>query len=93
MILILANLLNAYVAYGALMTQPQGSWDKNTLTGIGFASGLLIMLGVITSLLTLFPVRRRNLSHWWLAPPLVFLVAGAVRVQYIEHTYPLGPGG
>ncbi|MEV5343815.1 hypothetical protein AB0K93_35940, partial [Streptomyces sp. NPDC052676] len=50
-ILILANLLNAYVAYGALVTQPQGAWDEQTLTGIEFASALLIALGAITFLL------------------------------------------
>ncbi|MFJ4843168.1 hypothetical protein [Streptomyces sp. NPDC088746] len=93
MLLILANLLNAYVAYGALMTQPQGAWDDSTLTGIGFASGLLIVLGVLTGLLTLFPVLRRSLSRWWLAPPLIFLVAGLARLQYIEYAYPAGPGG
>ncbi|MFE9727381.1 hypothetical protein ACFYQ5_28270 [Streptomyces sp. NPDC005794] len=45
MIVVLANPLNAYVAYGALMTQPQGVWDENTLTGIEVVSGLLIVLG------------------------------------------------
>ncbi|MFJ2226669.1 hypothetical protein [Streptomyces halstedii] len=93
MLLILANLLNAYIAYAALMTQPQGTWDDHTLTGIGFASELVITLSIIIELLTLVPVRRRNLSYWWLAPPPIFLVAGAARLRYIEHTYPLGHGG
>ncbi|MER5357219.1 hypothetical protein [Streptomyces sp. NPDC002785] len=92
-ILILANLLNGYVAYGALVTQPQGAWDEQTLTGIEFASALLIMLGVITSLLALLPVRRRTLSRWWLAPSLIFLAVGAARWAYIVHIYPQGPGG
>ncbi|MFF8974687.1 hypothetical protein [Streptomyces sp. NPDC014995] len=92
-VLILANLLNAYVAYAALVTQPQGAWDEQTLTGIEFASALLITLGVITFLLTLLPVRRRTLSRWWLAPALVFLAVGAARWTYIVQTYPQGPGG
>ncbi|MEV3992428.1 hypothetical protein AB0J57_26315 [Streptomyces sp. NPDC049837] len=92
-ILILANLLSAYVAYAALVTQPQGAWDEHTLTGIEFASALLVVLGVITSLLALFPVRRRTLSRWWLAPSLIFLVVGAARWAYIVQTYPQGPGG
>ncbi|WP_326696236.1 hypothetical protein OG909_02185 [Streptomyces sp. NBC_01754] len=92
-ILVPANLLNAYLAYAALMIQPQGAWDENTLTAIGAATALLVTLSVITALFTLFPVRRRNLSHWWLAPPLLLLLAGAVRLRYIEHTYPLGHGG
>ncbi|MER6104467.1 hypothetical protein ABT115_19595 [Streptomyces sp. NPDC001832] len=93
MILILANLLNAYVVHGALVTQPQGAWDEQTLTGIEFASALLFALGVITSLLALLPVRRRTLSRWWLAPSLIFLVVGAARWAYIVHTYPQGAGG
>ncbi|MFG2597996.1 hypothetical protein [Streptomyces sp. NPDC048462] len=92
-LLVLANLLSSYIAYAALMIQPQGAWDNSTLTGIETATAMLITLSVVTSLVTLFPVRRRNLSYWWLAPPLVFLVAGVVRLQYIEHTYPMGPGG
>lgn len=92
-VLILANLLNAYVAYAALVTRPQGAWDEQTLTGIEFASALLITLGVITFLLTLLPVRRRTLSRWWLAPALVFLAVGAARWTYIVQTYPQGPGG
>ncbi|MFD9602315.1 hypothetical protein [Streptomyces sp. NPDC059970] len=91
-ILILANLLNAYVAYSALATQPQAAWDEQTLTGIEFASALLITLGVITSLLALLPVRQRTLSRWWLAPSLIFLAVGAARWAYIVHTYPQGPG-
>ncbi|MFE9664427.1 hypothetical protein [Streptomyces sp. NPDC005955] len=89
-VLVLANLLNAYVAYGALATQPQGAWDEQTLTGIEFASALLIVLGVTTTLLALFPVRRRTLSHWWLAPSLAFLAMGAARWAYVVHTYPQG---
>ncbi|WP_405762438.1 hypothetical protein OG234_28740 [Streptomyces sp. NBC_01420] len=92
-LLILVNLLNAYIAYGALMVQPQGAWDDSTLTGIGFATGLLMVLGVLTALLTLIPVTRRSFSRWWLAPPVVFLVAGLARLQYIDHVYPAGPGG
>ncbi|MFD6278593.1 hypothetical protein ACFWFI_23950 [Streptomyces sp. NPDC060209] len=91
--LILANLLNAYVTYGALMAQPQGAWDEHTLTGIEFASALLITLGVSTSLFALVPVRREALSRWWLAPSLIFLAVGAARLGYIVHTYPQGPGG
>lgn len=91
--LILANLLSVYVAYGALVTQPQGSWDESTLTGIEFASALLITLGVITFLLALVPVRRQTLSRGWLAPPLIFLVVGVARWAYIVHTYPQGVGG
>ena len=91
--LILANLLNAYVAYGALVTQPLGDWDEQTLTAIEFASALLIVLGVITSLLALLPVRRGTLSRWWLAPSLIFLAVGAARWTYIVQTYPQGPGG
>lgn len=92
-ILILANLLNAYVAYGALVTQPQGAWDEQTLTGIEFASALLIVLGAITFLLAMVPVQRRTLSRWWLAPSLIFLTVGAARWAYIVHTYPQGSGG
>ncbi|MFG2766054.1 hypothetical protein [Streptomyces rubiginosohelvolus] len=92
-ILVLANLLNAYIAYGALMIRPQGAWDESTLTGIELASGLLIVSGALTGLLTVFPVSRRTLSRWWLAPPPVFLVAGLVRLQYIGYVYPMGPGG
>lgn len=93
MTLVLANLLNAYVAYGALTIQPQGDWDEQTLTGIEFASALLIVLGVVTSLLALLPVRRRTLSHWWPAPSLVFLAVGAARWAYIVQAYPQGRGG
>lgn len=91
-VLILANLLSAYVAYGALVTKPQGSWDENTLTGIEFASALLITLGVITSLLSLVPVRRQTLGRGWLVPPLIFLAVGVARWAYIVHTYPQGAG-
>lgn len=92
-ILVLANLLNAYVAYGALVIQPQGAWDESTLTAIEFASALLIALSVVTLLLALLPVRRQALSRWWLAPSLFFLVVGAARWAYIVQTYPQGPGG
>ncbi|CAM5285803.1 hypothetical protein [Streptomyces atroolivaceus] len=92
-LLILANLLSTYIAYGSLMIQPQGAWDDSTLTGIGFASGLLTALGVLTVLLTLFAVLRRALSRWWLAPPLISLVAGLARLRYIEYAHPAGPGG
>ncbi|MFD3611159.1 hypothetical protein ACFWXA_24375 [Streptomyces atroolivaceus] len=34
-LLILANLLNTYIAYGALMIQPQGAWDDSTLRESG----------------------------------------------------------
>lgn len=91
-LLVLAYLLNAYVAYGALTIQPQGVWDESTLTAIEFASALLITLGVLTFLLGLFPVRRRSLSRWWLAPAVVFLAMGAARWTYIVQTYPQGPG-
>ncbi|GAA0652015.1 hypothetical protein GCM10009535_32880 [Streptomyces thermocarboxydovorans] len=92
-VLALANLLNACVAYGALVTQPRGSWDEDTLTGIEFASALLIVLGLSTFLLTLPPVRRGSLSRWWLAPSLIFLTVGAARWAYIVHAYPQGPAG
>lgn len=91
--LILANLFSVYVAYGALVTQPQGAWDESTLTGIEFASALLIALAVITSLLALVPVVRHTLSRWWLAPSLTFLAVGVARWAYIVHAYPQGPGG
>ncbi|MFJ9188182.1 MULTISPECIES: hypothetical protein [Streptomyces] len=93
MTLILTNLLSAYVAYGALVTQPQGAWDESTLTGIEFASALLITLSILTSLLALVPVVRHTRSRWWLAPSLTFLALGVARWVYIIHTYPLGPGG
>ncbi|GAB7109799.1 hypothetical protein JCM4814A_81140 [Streptomyces phaeofaciens JCM 4814] len=89
--LVLAYLLNAYVAYGALTIQPQGVWDESTLTAIEFASALLITL-VLTFLIGLFPVRRRSLSRWWLAPAVVFLAMGSARWTYIVQTYPQGPG-
>ncbi|MFE1312139.1 hypothetical protein [Streptomyces sp. NPDC058755] len=92
-ILVLANLLSAYVAYAALVTQPQGAWDESTLTGIEVASALLIALSVVTFLLALLPVRRQTLGRWWLAPSLLFLVVGAARWAYIVQTYPQGPGG
>lgn len=90
--LILFNLLSAYIAYGALVTQPQGVWDEQTLTGIEFASALLITLSVLTSVLALVPVRRKTLSRWWLTPSLAFLAVGAVRWAYIVQAYPQGPG-
>ncbi|MER7888070.1 hypothetical protein ABTY35_35210 [Streptomyces fimicarius] len=93
LVLTLANLLNAYIAYGALMIQPQGVWDEHTLTGIELASWLLIVSGVLTALLTASPVSRRPLSRWWLVPPLAFLVAGVARLQYIGYAYPVGNGG
>ncbi|MFF5020206.1 hypothetical protein [Streptomyces sp. NPDC001165] len=92
-VLVLANLLSAYVAYGALATQPQGAWDESTLTGIEFASALLIALSVVAFLLALLPVRRQTISRWWLAPSLLFLVVGAARWAYIVQAYPQGPGG
>ncbi|MYQ40508.1 hypothetical protein B046DRAFT_01547 [Streptomyces sp. LamerLS-316] len=91
-VLILANLLNAYVAYGAVVIQPQGVWDEHTLTGIEVASALAIALGVVTTLLALVPVRQKVLSRWWPAPSLVFLAVGAARWAYIVHTYPPVPG-
>ncbi|MFE7413487.1 hypothetical protein [Streptomyces laurentii] len=90
--LILFDLFGAYIAYGALVTRPQGAWDERTLTGIEFTSALLIALSVLTFLLALVPVRRKTLSRWWLAPPLVLLLAGAARWAYIVQTYPQGPG-
>ncbi|MGW6398313.1 hypothetical protein [Streptomyces sp. NPDC055134] len=89
----LANLLNTYVAYGALVAQPQGDWDEQTLTGIEFASALLIVLGAITFLLTLVPVRKGGLNRWWLAPPVLFSVVGVARWMYIGLAYPQGAGG
>ncbi|MFE6937441.1 hypothetical protein ACFVDT_36020 [Streptomyces sp. NPDC057699] len=91
-VLVPANLLNAYVAYGALVLHPQGVWDEHTLTGIEVASALAIVLGVVITLLALVPVRQKVLSRWWLAPSLVFLTAGAARWAYIVHTYPPVPG-
>jgi hypothetical protein len=44
-VLILANLPNAYLAYAALMIQPQGTWDEHTLTGIEVASRYPLPLG------------------------------------------------
>ncbi|MGW8986789.1 hypothetical protein ACWGQ9_29575 [Streptomyces parvus] len=90
--LVLANLFNAYIAYGALLIPPQGIWDENTLTGIELASWLLIVSGAFTALLTMSPVSRRTLSRWWLALPLLFLTAGVARLQYIVYAYPMGPG-
>ncbi|MER6603590.1 hypothetical protein ACWDBC_28390 [Streptomyces parvus] len=90
--LVLANLFNAYIAYGALLIPPQGIWDENTLTGIELASWLLIVSGALTALLTVSPVSRRALGRWWLALPLLFLAAGVARLQYIVYAYPMGPG-
>ncbi|QGV82474.1 hypothetical protein EIZ62_04890 [Streptomyces ficellus] len=86
-------MLSCYVAYGALVARPRGTWDEQTLTGIEFASALLVALGVSAFLLALLPVRRRALSPWWLAPPLVFLAVGAARWAYVALAYPQGPGG
>jgi hypothetical protein len=91
-VLLLANLLNAYFAYAALVTQPQGTWDEQTLTGIEFTSALLILLSALTLLLSVLPVRRHALGRWWLAPPVVFLILGAARWTYIVQSYPQGPG-
>ncbi|MFE4217349.1 hypothetical protein [Streptomyces sp. NPDC056844] len=91
-VLVPANLLNAYVAYGALVIQPQGVWDEHTLTGIEVASALAVVLGVVITLLALVPVRQKVLSRWWLAPSLVLLAVGAARWAYIVHTYPPVPG-
>ncbi|MET9059145.1 hypothetical protein ABZX99_15130 [Streptomyces antibioticus] len=90
--LTLAYTLNTYVAYGALTIEPQGTWDESTLTAIEFTSALLITLGTLTFLLTLFPVRRHTLSHWWLTPAVLFLTVGAARWAYIVQTYPQGGG-
>lgn len=30
MFFVLANLLSCYIAYAALMIQPQGAWDNST---------------------------------------------------------------
>ncbi|WP_406103078.1 hypothetical protein OG698_12015 [Streptomyces sp. NBC_01003] len=92
-LLVLANMLNAYVAYGALVTRPQGVWDERTLTGIAFASVLLIALGTLTLLATLLAVWRQSLGRWWLAPPLGFLVVGVARWSYIAIGFPPGAGG
>ncbi|MET8583966.1 hypothetical protein ABZX39_24280 [Streptomyces collinus] len=92
-LLLLANLLNGYVAYAALVTRPQGAWDESTLTGIETACALLVVFSAVTFLLALLPVRRRTLSRWWLAPALVFLLVGAARWTYIVQAYPQGPGG
>ncbi|MDX2598116.1 MULTISPECIES: hypothetical protein [Streptomyces] len=91
--LTLAHLPSGYLAYAALVTQPQGAWDESTLTGIETACALLIVLSAATFLLALPPVRRRTLSRWWLAPALAFLLVGAARWTYIVQTYPQGPGG
>lgn len=82
MFFVLANLLSCCIAYAALMIQPQGAWDNSTLTGIETATATLITLSVVTSLVTLFPVRRRNLSYWWLAPPPGPGAGGGFRMQY-----------
>ncbi|MFF8481136.1 hypothetical protein [Streptomyces antibioticus] len=92
MVLTLAYTLNSYVAYGALTIEPQGTWDESTLTAIEFASTLLITLGTLTFLLTLFPVRRRTLGHWWPTPAVLFLTVGAARWVYIVQMYPRGGG-
>ncbi|MGA4803317.1 hypothetical protein [Streptomyces lavendulocolor] len=89
----LANVLGCYVAYGALAARPQGEWDEQTLTGVEFASALLVVLGAGTFLLALLPVRRRTLSPWWLAPSLLFLAVGAARWAYVALVHPQGPGG
>ncbi|MFE9496738.1 hypothetical protein [Streptomyces collinus] len=91
--LTLAHLPSGYLAYAALVTQPQGAWDESTLTGIETACALLIVLSAATFLLALPPVRRRTLGRWWLAPALAFLLVGAARWTYIVQTYPQGPGG
>ncbi|BAU85068.1 hypothetical protein SLA_4180 [Streptomyces laurentii] len=93
MILGLANLLGAYIAYDALLIPPAGIWDDHNLTGISVASLLLILLGLGTALITLIPVRRRRLGYGWLVPPVFFLVAGVARLWYINDVYPVGPGG
>ncbi|MEU2679110.1 hypothetical protein ABZ638_19715 [Streptomyces sp. NPDC007107] len=69
-VLVAANLLNAYVAYGAVVIRPQGVWDEHTLTGIEVASALAVVLGVVITLLALVPVRQKVLSRWWLADML-----------------------
>ncbi len=90
--LALAYALNTYVAYGALTIHPQGTWDESTLTAIEFASALLIVLGTLTFLVALFPVRRHTLSRWWLTPAVLFLAVGTARWAYIVQTYPQGGG-
>ncbi|MGR3934672.1 hypothetical protein [Streptomyces sp. BRA346] len=92
-VLVLANVLNVYFAFWALVTEPGGSWDENTLTGIETASFVVVVVGVVTLLLAALPVRKGALSRWWLAPPAVFIVLGAARWTYVAQYYPQAANG
>lgn len=92
-LLLLAHAATAFLVYAALVTQPQGDWDENTLTGIEAACAMVVVAGAATLLLSALPVRRRTLRAWWLVPPLVFLGVGAARWVYIAHAYPMATGG
>jgi hypothetical protein len=92
-LLLLAHLVTAWLAYAALVTQPQGTWDESTLTGIEAACAMVVAAGAATLLLSVLPLRRKALGPWWLAPPVVFLTLGAARWVYIAQNYPQGAGG
>ncbi|WP_274561666.1 hypothetical protein [Streptomyces spiramyceticus] len=85
--MVLANALNAYIAFWALHP-PQGAWDESSLTAMEVGSFCVILIGVTTLLIAALPVMRRALSGWWLAPPAVFVVLGMARWSYIATNYP-----
>ncbi|MEU5978415.1 hypothetical protein [Streptomyces sp. NPDC047315] len=87
-ILLLANLLVAYMAWAIYAIHPQGRWDESTLTGIEAGSAMALALAVLVLLLTLIPVRRGRLRRWWYAPPLAFAGLAIARWTYIVQTYP-----
>ncbi|GAA1428380.1 hypothetical protein ACFOOM_22430 [Streptomyces echinoruber] len=80
LVLTLGHLLALYVTFIAYMARPAGPWDSETVAHSNFASGLALVLSVITALLTWVFVKAAWLRKWWYAIPTVLAVAALLRL-------------
>jgi hypothetical protein len=90
--LVALHVLAGTFAYYALTLNPHGEGDENTLSGVGLACFLALLIAVPSSILTGIAVEKRILGRWWFVFPVCFLAACAGRWAYIAHTYSVPVG-
>lgn len=86
--LVLLNVATAGVCYSALTIRPQGIWDDGALAAIELGCLLGVAGSVLVLALTVPVVRKRVMSRWWLAPPLLTLLLAAGRLVHVLQRYP-----
>ncbi|MFD9094842.1 hypothetical protein [Streptomyces collinus] len=82
-VLALVALVTGYVVLTAYMVEPDGSWDRQAVTGSRVAAGVGLGFCCVLALLTWVFVKAEWLRRWWYVVPVALAVAALLRLTLL----------